>query len=52
MFQLYFVSVTMNGYEKFSFNRPHVLHLAGHLRTAVLTDTIYVACLRITLGAQ
>ena len=26
-----------------SFNRSYVIHLAGHVRTAVLTDTIYVA---------
>ena len=52
MFQLYFVSVTLKGYEWFSFNRSYVFHLAGHLRTAILTDTINVACLRITLGTQ
>ena len=35
-----------------SFNRSYVIHLAGHLRTAILSDTIYIACLRITLGTQ
>ena len=35
-----------------SFNRSHVIHLAGHLRSAVLTDTIYVDCLRIRLETQ
>ena len=34
-----------------SFKR-YVIHLAGHLRTAILADTIYIACLRITLGTQ
>ena len=35
-----------------SFNRSYVVHLAGHLRAAILSDTIYIACLRITLGTQ
>ena len=35
-----------------SFNRSYVIHLAGHLRTAILADTIYIAYLRITLGTQ
>ena len=35
-----------------SFNRSYVVHLAGHLRTAVLTDINYVACLRIRLETQ
>ena len=28
-----------------SFNRSYVIHLAGHLRTAILSGTIYIACL-------
>ena len=36
-----------------SFNSSYVIHLADHLRTAILlSDTIYIACLRITLGTQ
>ena len=35
-----------------SFNRSYVIHLAGHLRTAILPDAVYIACLRITLGTQ
>ena len=35
-----------------SFKRSYVIHLAGHLRTAILPDTIYIACLRIPLGTQ
>ena len=35
-----------------SFNRSCVIHLAGHLRTAILTDTVYIAYLRITLETQ
>ena len=35
MFQLYFVSVTLKSYEESSFNRWYVIHLAGHLRTAI-----------------
>ena len=38
MFQLYFVSLTLKGYEQFSVNRSYVFHLAGHLRTAILAD--------------
>ena len=49
MFQFYFVSVTLKGYGYFSFNRSYVFHLAGHLLSAILADTIYVAYLRITL---
>ena len=45
MFQLYFVSVTLKGYEynpvvQVSFNRSYVIHLADHLRTAILSDAI------------
>ena len=39
MFQIYFVSVAFEGYEQFSFNRSHVFHLTGQLRTAILADT-------------
>ena len=39
-----------------SFKGSFVIHLAevlaGHLRTAILAHTIYVAFLRITLGTQ
>ena len=35
-----------------SFNRSYAIHLAGHLCTAILSETIYIACLRITLGTQ
>ena len=45
MFQIYFVSVTLEGYNfkiQFSgFNRSNVFHLAVHLRTAISADTIF-----------
>ena len=33
IFQFYFISITLRGYEWLSFNRSYVFHLAGHLRT-------------------
>ena len=56
MFQIYFVSITLEGHNfkiQFScFNRSYVLHLAGHLRIAISADTIFVSYLRITLGPE
>ena len=37
-----FCSVTLAGFEKFSFNRLYVFRLAGHLLTAIPSDAIYV----------
>ena len=45
VFQIYFVSVTLEGYNfkiQFSgFNRSYVFYLAVHLRTAISADTIF-----------
>ena len=54
MVQLYLISVVLEVFESFSFNRSFVFHLlvAGTLGTAILAHTIKVSYLRITQGTQ